>query len=196
MYPSAILLETADLLDRIRAGDQEARGDLLQRYRRQLDLFLRARLPVAARGLSETQDIVQDVCIKALPYLDRFEYRGIGSFWAYLRRIALNHLADVWRRFSSGVTGQRLPQETWCAPASPDATPLEGLLDREQFEAFEAVIGNLPERRRYSLLMRIELGLEYGIIAKECEYPSPDAARMDVRRTMEIVGREMAGDAA
>jgi len=61
---------------------------------------------------------------------------------------------------------------------------------------FENVIGQLPDRQRHALLMRLELGLKYKIIAEECDYPSPDAARMDVRRTMAAVGREMAGHAA
>lgn len=190
--PGPGLLDTSTLLERIRGGESEAYNELFDRYRSRLDVFLRSRLPPSARHLLETQDLVQEVCIRTLPNLERFDYRGIGSFWAYLRKIALNHAAEVWRKYASKLAEERLNQESWRAPAADDAPPLAGLLAREEFETFEGVLHRLSEKKRYALLMRIELGLDFKTISSECDYPSANAARMDVTRTIEAVGREMA----
>jgi len=189
------LQETQELLGRIRDGDADACGALLERYRSRLEIFLRARLSAAARSLLETQDLVQEACIKTLPHVDRFQHRGIGSFWGYLRRIALNCVNDVYRQRAAMNGNCRLPQESWCAPAAPDSPPITGLLVREQFESFEKVLEKQTEKRRHALLMRLELGLDYQTIADECGFPTANAARMDVQRTIESVGKEMADHA-
>ena len=189
---SSNLHETRHLLGRIRDGDADACGDLFERYRTRLELFLRARLPAPSRSLLETQDLVQETCIKTLPHVDRFQHRGIGSFWAYLRRIALNCINDVWRRNAASFGEIRLTPDSRCAPEAPDSPPLAGLVVKEQFESFERVLEKLPERRRQALLMRLELGLDYRTIADECGFSTANAARMNVQRTIETVGREMA----
>lgn len=185
------LKDTCALLDRLRAGDEDARNGLFERYRPRLDLFLRARLPGRFRALLDTQDLVQEVCVRVLPRLDAFEYRGLGSFWTYLRRIALNQVRDAWNAAARRKVVS-LPQDSRNAPAAGEATPLFDLLDREEFEAFERVLATIPERRRHALLLRLELDLEFKMIAEECDYPSANAARMDVTRLIERVAREMA----
>ncbi|MEW6747737.1 MAG: hypothetical protein AB1486_33835 [Planctomycetota bacterium] len=78
------------------------------------------------------------------------------------------------------------------APEASGGEPLEGLLVREQFESFEKALLVLSERKRWALLLRLELGLDYGAIARECSYPTSNAARMVVQRSLERVAMEMA----
>src|SRR5262245_5586451 len=92
------LFATNDLLKRTRAGDREAIEILFRRYRQVLQDFLHKRLPPASRSLLETEDLVQEVLTRAITALPSFEYRGIGSFWAYLRQIGLNHLSEMARK--------------------------------------------------------------------------------------------------
>src|SRR5262245_5232778 len=92
------LLATIDLVTRARTGDRSAAENLFRRYRKRLEAFVYARVPVSARRLVDTQDIVQDVCVKILGALDRFESKGVGSFWCFARSIARNHLIDAARR--------------------------------------------------------------------------------------------------
>lgn len=190
------LMDTSDLLTRAQGGNSEACNNLFDRYRKYLEAFLGGRLPRKARSLMETQDLVQEVYIRALPNLNHFVYRGIGSFWAYLRKIALHYIFEVWRSYSNGSKEMPLPEESWLSPAAGDAPPLIGLLEKEQFESYERAVDKLAERKRYAFLMRIELGLDYSTIAKECDYTSADAARMDVRRTIEWLVKEMTDHAA
>ncbi|HKB14637.1 MAG TPA: sigma-70 family RNA polymerase sigma factor [Planctomycetota bacterium] len=185
------LLRTEALLSRTRAGDEAARAELLDRYRPYLERFLHARLPAAARGLHDTHDLVQDTLLRALESLPRFEYRGVGSFWGFLRAIARNHLIEVSRRAAHPARGSPLPEDGVEARPARDPDPSTVVLRGEQIEAFEAALSTLPEKHREALLMRIELGVDYASIAAECGFPSADAARMAVTRATVRVAGEM-----
>lgn len=185
------LLATRQLLDRVRAGDQAARDDLFDRYRRKLEMFLRARLPDDLRRLADTQDFTQDVSIKALTSLERFEYRGLGSFWAYLRTIALNQLIEAVRKQQRRGEARSLPDGSSGEPAGTGTSPLSALVRKEEFLAFESALERVPERQRHALLMRLELGLDYPAIAEECGFPSADAARMAITRALKHVAEDL-----
>lgn len=60
---TAALLQTGPLLERARAGDRGSRELLLETYRKRIEGFLHARIPASERGLLETQDVVQEVCL-------------------------------------------------------------------------------------------------------------------------------------
>ncbi len=182
------LLETGDLVERSRRGDRVARETLFLRFREPLSRFLHLRLPAPARGLLDTEDVVQEVCAIALASLDRFEYRGIGSFWAYLRRVGRNRVAKAWRRSVLAPAAVSGPLRDPMATAS---SPLCALVGKEELEAFEEALGRVPARSREALLLRFELGLGFESIAAECGFPSADAVRMAIGRAMERVAREL-----
>ena len=185
------LLATGELLARVGRGDESARDDLFARYRQRLERFIRARIPDDLRILAETQDFAQEVSIKALGALDRFEYRGLGSFWSYLRRIALNHLIEVGRKQARRGDRVSLPEGSSAPIAAASASPLSALVRREEFLAFESALERVPERQRHALLMRLELDLDYEVIAEECDYPSADAARMAIARALKQVAEDL-----
>src|SRR5262245_32846966 len=131
---------TADLVAQARAGDLRARDELVVRYREPLVRFLHARLPRSARGLLETQDVVQEATAAALLQLDRFEYRGIGSFWSYLRQISLNLVAQSYRRSVPPKIASDCLEDSALAPASPDHSPEAELIRSEEINAFETAL--------------------------------------------------------
>src|SRR5436190_413181 len=92
MDDSSALLETRDLLLRGRNGEQDAIDRLFARYRGRLERFVRSRLSATTRVHVDAADVVQDVLVRACSAIDRFEWRGIGSFWAFLRQIALRRI--------------------------------------------------------------------------------------------------------
>lgn len=192
--PVADVLNTGDLLSRVRGGDEGARDELFRRYRLPLERFLHGRLPAAARGVLDTQDATQEVCIKVFRSLGRFDHRGIGSFWAYLRQAAMNWVRDLAKTPGKLRQASSLPEETRSQPAGSARSPLAEALTAENLAAFEAAVLTLDEKPRNALLMRIELDLDYRVIAEDCGYPSPDAARMAVTRALERVATEMSGD--
>src|SRR5213083_1501520 len=97
--PGASPLEsTATLLARVRNGDVAARDRILARYRPTLHRWAHGRLPSRARGLVDTDDLVQITLIRALNRLKEFEPRREGAFLAYLRQILLNQIREELRR--------------------------------------------------------------------------------------------------
>ena len=55
---------TFHLLDRARAGDQEALERLFERHVKPLQRWARGRLPRWARDLADTDDLVQDTLLR------------------------------------------------------------------------------------------------------------------------------------
>lgn len=186
------LLQTRDLLAEVRAGRSEAQEELFERYGPLLRQLLHGRLPQSARGMQETQDLVQEVCLQALRTLDRFEYRGVGSFWWYLRRIALNRLNDVYRGSRAATSLEGLTEEDPAQdPPALERSLMSGLVAREHLEIFERSLERLSDKNREALVMRLELDMSYRSIAEECGYPTEDAARAAIKRALRKVYEEM-----
>lgn len=184
--PEHPLAKTELLLGQARSGDDSARAEVLHRYREPLARLLHGRLSPAARSSMDTEDVVQEVLTTALQRLGDFEYRGLGSFWAYLRRIGINLIhSEGRRRVGQGTLDTN-------GPAGVGSSPSSVLARREALEAFEAALEREPEQSRGALLLRLELGLPYELVARECGYPSADAARMAIGRTMARMAKELA----
>src|SRR5690606_20984688 len=134
------VLNTADLLSRVRAGEEGARDELFRRYRVPLERFLHGRLPPAARGVLDTQDATTEGCIKTVRSLERFDHRWIGSFWAYVRHAAQNWVRDLAKTPGKLRQAVSLPEETHAQPAGRAPSPLAEALTGEDLAAFEAAV--------------------------------------------------------
>jgi RNA polymerase sigma factor (sigma-70 family) len=192
--PESELLQTGELLARFKGGERAAADDLFRRYRPRLDAFLRTRLPPGARRLGDTDDLVQEVCVKILGALDRFELRNIGSFWWFARSIANHHLIDMLRR-NKARREAILPDASDAAPPEPHPGPDDEAASREAAAAFDRALESVSDHVRRGLLMRLELHLDWSVVAADCGFPSPDAARVAIKRALGAIAREMAGHA-
>src|SRR6185436_12616777 len=112
---------SVDLLARARTGDRDALERLLHRYRPILLHWARGRLPVWARDIVDTDDLVQDTLIQTVGRIDVFEPHHDGALLAYLRQALQNRIRDEIRRRSRRPDREDLDSET------PDQapTPLE-----------------------------------------------------------------------
>src|SRR5712671_6028856 len=81
-----------DMLRRAQSGDAEALNQLLARYLPRLKRWATGRLPAHARGMADTQDLVQETVSRAFRKIDGIEIRGEGSLQAYLRQVLLNQI--------------------------------------------------------------------------------------------------------
>lgn len=171
---------TAVLLSKARSGDIEAREALYQRFLPVLNRWAHRRLPLRARDLVETADIVQMTLLRALNRLDRFESRGEGAFLGYLRHILLNVVRDEIRR-SSGRGSHVQLDETL---ASPYSSVVEQVIGQEQMERYQRGLAMLTEEQQQAVLLRVEFGYTYAQIAEALAKPSADAARMMVVRAL------------
>ena len=90
--------ELAGLIARARQRDERALSELLDAHTQRLLESIRAELGDRLRQRLESQDVMQQVYLDALNNIDRFVDLGHDSFFAWLRRIALNRICDVDRK--------------------------------------------------------------------------------------------------
>jgi RNA polymerase sigma-70 factor (ECF subfamily) len=176
---------TGDLLRRAQAGDEFALEQLFSRYLPRLQRWATGRLPASARQLVDTQDIVQEVLIKAIKHIDGFEQRHGEAFQAYLRKALFNRVKDEIRRKSISRAG--LPDD----PIDPGPSPVEVAIGRELYERYEAAFDRLKPEDQQAIFLRIELDLSLKEVAEIMQKPSTDAARMAVSRALLRLAEEL-----
>src|SRR5262245_37134299 len=182
------MTSTVDLLERFKGGDQEAINQLVERSLPPLRRWARGRLPQWARGLAETQDLVQNAVLKALPHLQTFEVRHPGALQAYLRQAIDNHIKDEIRKVKARPTPQPLSDEQ----QDEGPSPLEQAIGREGVAHYEEALNRLRPIDREAIIARLELQQSYEEIALALSKPSADAARMTVVRAIKNLLEAMA----
>ncbi|HTO91092.1 MAG TPA: sigma-70 family RNA polymerase sigma factor [Candidatus Sulfotelmatobacter sp.] len=181
------LLLTTELLRRAKEGDARALSALTARYLPRLQRWASGRLPLYARSLLDTSDLVQETLMRAVEGLDGIEVRGAGGFQAYVRQAVLNRIRDQirWarRRPDAEIMAEELTDR---APS-----PLEQAIGSDVLERYESALARLSEEERQLLHLRIELDFDYEEIASMTERPSRDAARMAVQRALRKLAEQM-----
>ena len=165
---------TADLVTRVQTGDQDAWAMLFDRFLRPLKQLGHNRLRGHARGMMDTDDVVQDALMNTVKRLDRIDCRNRGALSAYLRRAVLNRIVDAARRSS------RMTSDDEAIAAHPDSrpSPLDHVLDQEETRRYRAALLTLPPRDRSLIVGRLRDHLPYRDLAARLGLPTPDAARM------------------
>lgn len=174
------LESTVDLLNRAKLGDRGALDRLLERSVPPLRRWARGRLPVAARGVLDTQDLVQDTIVRSLGRLEQFESRHEGALQAYLRQAVLNRIRDEVRR----VVRQPPPAELRESQPIEQASPLDVAIGRQGVERYEAAMQRLRPADREAIIGRIELQHDYQTLAAILGKPNANAARVAVTRAL------------
>ncbi|OFW04793.1 MAG: hypothetical protein A3H96_10285 [Acidobacteria bacterium RIFCSPLOWO2_02_FULL_67_36] len=176
-----------ELLCRARVGDEEATNLLIARYLPALLRWAHGRLPGWARGMSETDDVVQEAVIRAFSRLETFEHRGSGALFAYLRQAVLNRIRDEIRRAGC----RPVPETLDSGEVDPAPSPLEEAIGSEAAARYEAALGRLRPEEREAIVGRLEMGCTYEELAQVLGRPSPDAARMAVTRALLRLAEEI-----
>jgi RNA polymerase sigma-70 factor, ECF subfamily len=149
-----------------RAGDEAAFAELVEPYRRELQVHCYRMLG----SLEDSEDLVQETFLRA--WRNRATFEGRSSFRAWLYRIATNACLDAIARRPRAVEvhegAQPSAEIPWLQPypdqllnevTAGDAEPEEELVAKETIElAFIAAIQLLPPRQRAVLIARDVLG--------------------------------------
>jgi RNA polymerase sigma factor (sigma-70 family) len=178
--PPPQLESTQELLSLVRQGDREALDRLFARCLPPLRRWARGRLPAAARGALDTQDLVQDTVVNSLRRLDRFDSRHEGALQAYLRQAVLNRIRDEARRFTRRPPAAELT-DSYEAEA---ASPLDIAIGREGVARYEAALQRLRPSDREAIIGRLELQHDYQELAIILGKPNANAARVAVTRAL------------
>src|SRR5258708_1932227 len=87
-----------ELIERFRAGDQQAFAALYARYQVRLGVLIHYKMSEALRKRQEVADVLQEVFLRASQNLPNFTYRSPGSFFRWLARITDHVVVDASRR--------------------------------------------------------------------------------------------------
>jgi RNA polymerase sigma-70 factor (ECF subfamily) len=178
---------TLALVQRAEAGDCEAADALFARYAPVLHRWAHGRLPRWARDIADTEDLVQDALFQTFRNLSRFEYRGQGALYAYLRHSVLNRIKEELRKRAHRPGQTALDS----AIEHPGRSPLETAIGCETLGRYDAALERLSTAEREAIIARVELGLSHREIAEALGKGSADAARMAVARALVRLVREM-----
>ena len=156
----------ADVMLRVKKGDESAFAYLVQKYRRPMVGFL-YRLchnPAAA------EELAQEVFLRV--YRSRSNYEATAKFSTWIYRIATNLAVNFARdtRHERPEVTVRLDepdQETGTTPdlADESLTVEEQMLKRERLAAIRSKVNALPERQRMAVIMHKYQQMDYRQIA-------------------------------
>lgn len=179
------------LLARAQRGDTVALEALMGRYLSRLQRWASGRVPARARGLLDTEDVVQDALLNTFRRLGQFEPRHDGALLAYLRDAVANRIRNELRRSTADIDAldpDVLPSE------SP--SPLQQAVTSEGLASYERALARLDENQRAAIIGRFEMGYSYDALARAMDRPSADAARKlterALRRLIELMPRDAA----
>jgi RNA polymerase sigma-70 factor (ECF subfamily) len=180
---------TAALLRRASTGDKSAAERLLARFLPGLSRFASGRLPSWARGLVDTDDLVQDVAIRSVGRFETFQGDRTGAFLSYLRQSVLNRVRDEIRRAKRRPPHDGAEVEEVGAKSAD--SPVARAVGAEAVERYDRALERLSAAEREAIVARVELGLAYADVAEILGKAGPDAARMAVSRALVKLADEM-----
>lgn len=179
--------KTEDLLRRARAGEAGALDRLFARYVPRLRRWAHRRVPLWARDAGDTEDLVQDTLLGTFKRLDHFEPQGDGALMGYLRRSLLNRVRDRFRGAARRPGSDPLDDQH----PDPGESPLTFAVEQENQVRYRRALGRLRSSDRHAIVARLELGYTYEQLALLLAKPTPEAARLAVRRSLTRLAEEM-----
>ncbi len=157
----------AEVMLRVKAGDQSAFDYLVQKYRRPLISFMYRM----ARNTAVAEDLAQEVFLRV--YRSRESYEASAKFTTWLYRIAtnlaVNHARDTRKeRPEVTVSLDEPDDETGMTIDVADSrtTVEQNLLRRERLMAIRAKVEALPERQRLAVIMHKYQQMDYKQISE------------------------------
>jgi RNA polymerase sigma factor (sigma-70 family) len=171
---------TIELLVRAQSGDRSAVEAMLQRALPRLRQWVHGRIPPVARGVMDTNDLVQETALHVMRRLDHFTPRHVGAMQGYLRLTVLNRIRDEMRKITRHAVPGELPEDL----QSDDISPLELVIKAEGYKQYREGLLRLSPRERELVVARVELQWNHQEIANHCGIRNTNAARMAVSRAL------------
>jgi RNA polymerase sigma-70 factor (ECF subfamily) len=155
-------LTDAEVMLRVRAGDESAFDYLVQKYRRPMVSFMYRM----AHNAAAAEDLAQEVFLRV--YRSRASYEASAKFTTWLYRIAtnlaVNHARDTRHERPENMASLDEPdEETGTTMDVADTSPNveEKLVKQERLKAIRQKVQSLPERQRLAVLMHKYQQMDY-----------------------------------
>ena len=165
---------------RLRSGDMEVIGRLVERYQHRLYRYL---LRLVSRP-STAEDLFQQTWVRVMERIQYYDPKR--SFEGWLFAVAHNLAIDHLRRRAPASLDE--PGEDRLAAHAPDA--LERLLAEERRAAVAAAMSELPSLYRETLSLRFEEGMKLEEIAETVGAPLA-TVKSRLRRGLEALRRNV-----
>jgi RNA polymerase sigma-70 factor (ECF subfamily) len=156
----------AEVMLRVKAGDQSAFDFLVQKYRRPLVSFMYRM----AHNTAAAEDLAQEVFLRV--YRSRQTYEASAKFTTWLYRIAtnlaVNHARDTRKERPEVMVSLDEPDEetgTTMDVADGTLSAEENLVRRERMLAIRSKVEALPERQKMAVIMHKYQQMDYKQIA-------------------------------
>jgi RNA polymerase sigma-70 factor (ECF subfamily) len=198
-----VTAEAETLLQKARAGDAAALGQLLEAYRRYLTLLARVQIGQHLQGKVSASDVVQDGFLEAHRNFARFQGTSEGQLTRWLRQILAAKLADLYRRYL-GAQGRDVRLERDIEGAldqssvrldrglvAPGSSPSQQAARREQAVLLAEALDTLPEDYREVLVLRHLEGLTFPEVARRMGRSEDSVEKLWVRglaRLRQVLG--------
>jgi RNA polymerase sigma-70 factor (ECF subfamily) len=160
-------LSDAEVMLRVKAGDDSAFDFLVQKYRRPIINFMYRM----AHNTAAAEDLAQEVFLRV--YRSRSSYEASAKFTTWLYRIAtnlgMNYSRDTRHERPENLMNLDEPdEETGQSPDLADKTPSveEEIMQRERLNAIRQKVEALPERQKMAVLMHKYQQMDYKQIAE------------------------------
>jgi len=160
-------LTDADVMLRVKAGDESAFDYLVQKYRRPMVNFMYRM----AHNAAAAEDLAQEVFLRV--YRSRASYEASAKFTTWLYRIATNlaanHARDTRHERPENMVSLDEPDEdtgTTKDVADSKLSVEENLVRRERLAAIRKTVQSLPERQRLAVIMHKYQQMDYKQIAE------------------------------
>jgi RNA polymerase sigma-70 factor, ECF subfamily len=157
----------AEVMLRVKTGDQAAFDYLVQKYRRPMVSFMYRMV----RNSGTAEDLAQEVFLRV--YRSRESYEASAKFTTWLYRIAtnlaVNHARDTrHERPEVTVSLDEQDDDTGTAMEIPDGkfTAEQAMVQRERMLAIRRKVEALPELQRLAVLMHKYQQMDYKQIAE------------------------------
>ncbi len=157
----------AQVMLRVKAGDQSSFDYLVQKYRRPMISFMYRM----ARNTAAAEDLAQEVFLRV--YRSRASYEASAKFTTWLYRIAtnlaVNHARDTrHERPEVTVSLDEPAEESGTTLELPDGqlTAEQNLVRRERLMAIRSKVEALPEQQRLAVIMHKYQQMDYKQIAE------------------------------
>jgi RNA polymerase sigma-70 factor (ECF subfamily) len=156
------LLTDAEIMLRVREGDDAGFDFLIAKYRRAIVHYMFRMV----HNQAVAEELAQEVFLRV--YRSRATYRAEARFSTWLYRIAtnlgVNHARDTkHERAASNIYLDQPDAETGTTPDVADSTPLVEMtmLRDERMQAIRDQVMALPERQRNAVLMHKYQDMDY-----------------------------------
>jgi RNA polymerase sigma-70 factor, ECF subfamily len=160
-------LSDAEMMLRVKAGDDSAFDYLVQKYRRPIISFMYRM----AHNSAAAEDLAQEVFLRV--YRSRASYQPSAKFSTWLYRIAtnlgVNHARDTRHERPENITNlDEADEETGQTPDLADKAPTieEEIVRRERLTAIRQKVEALPDRQKMAVLMHKYQQMDYKQIAE------------------------------